>query len=309
MSINRLSSFLQKKGMLQPRHMTSVNKHVFYVETNHRERLILKRHHNHSRVEQQWNFFEQQSSYIPVPFQRFPNQKPFLYDNGMYWTISPYIPGQKLNYMAERDRVEALKSIQTFHNETEGIKLRYPLKKEIFYIRWYKRLQNFRNTESIFKEYGFLGLYKDMVQTAEKHLQYVSAYNWFELERAARKSGTWSHGDVASHNFIRYSGRIYLIDFDLLSCAPPLYDYIQLGQRFLPYLNWNAERLLSYKIVQNKYLKPWLHALFIPSDVMREWLYYIHSSPGRLMYGYLARMKEDWVKRQSFVKNAQNMLN
>ncbi|QKY69570.1 phosphotransferase [Lentibacillus sp. CBA3610] len=309
MNADRLSSFLLKNGGLKPVRLTSIQEHVVYIETNEGERLILKRHNNKLRVEQQWHFFEQQSSSIPVSFQRFPNQKQFLYDNGRYWTISPYIHGRKLNYVFAKDRKDALNVLKMFHNDTKGVKIRHPLIKEMFYVKWHKRLQKFMYTEPIFKEYRFNPLFTDIVQTAEKYLQLVSAFNWGELHDKARQLGTWIHGDVAAHNFIRSSGQIHLIDFDLLSCAPPLNDYIQIGQRYLPYLNWDLDRLLSYKIVPQKTIKPWLYSIFIPSDVMREWLYFLDSNSERPIRNYLEELEMDWLKRQYFLKTARKMLN
>jgi len=308
-SMDRLSSFLQKKGMLKTDYIDRIRKNVFYLETNHDNKLILKRHHNIRRVEQQWRFFEQQTTSFIVSFQRYPNQKQILAGNGQYWTISPYIPGQKLNYKTHEDRKASLQTLRTFHDETKGIKLPRPLQKERFYMRSYKRLQHFQKTEPVFWKCGLMSLFTDIVQTTENQLQNVSLFPWAEWEERARKSGTWIHGDVASHNFIRHSGQIYMIDFDLLSCAPEIYDYVQLGQRFLSYLNWDLQQLLSYKMVSDRFMWPWLHAILIPSDIMREWLHYINSDSGRPVSDYLAEMEANWIKRQSFFKLAQSMLN
>ncbi|MFD1362935.1 phosphotransferase [Lentibacillus salinarum] len=308
-NIDRLSSFLQKQGMLNVMLVSTIQNHVFYLEPFKGHSLILKRHRNRARLEQQWRFFAQQTSSVIIPFQRFPNQKPYLTDDSHYWTITPYIPGKKLNYHFAGDRESGLLALQTFHHDTKRIKVSSPLRQEIFYRRWSKRLQKFRNTAPLFQEYGFGALFNDIVQTTEKHLSLITGFDWAGLERSALQSGTWIHGDVAAHNFIRYKGRVYMIDFDLLGCASPLHDYIQLGQRFLPYLNWDSERLLSYNMVQEKYLRPWLYALFIPSDVMRDWLYYMNRRSIQPVGDYLEKMEREWIQRLSFLKTAIDMLN
>lgn len=308
MNYDRLSSFLYKNGMLDTRDMNSINRNVFYIKTFNDKSFILKKHRNKTRMEQQWSFFEQIKSPDIIPFEHFPNQKKFIYDKSYYWTISPYIRGKKLNYLVDKDRIESLETLKKFHGQASGINVLNRLKKDIFYLRWYKRLQTFKKTYYIFEDYHFKSLFEDIVQTTEKQLQIVSEIPWNRLEQKAKINGNWVHGDVASHNFIRNQKRIFIIDFDLLLCAPQLYDYIQLGQRFLPYINWNLNRLLSYNMVEERYLKAWLLAILIPSDVLREWIHFLYNTSNRSIHNYLSKMEADWLKRQSFLNSAKLML-
>ncbi len=309
MSLDRLSSFLRKKSMLKTTYMYRIQKHVFYMEAENGDQLILKRHNNRLRVEHQWHFFDRQTCSFIVPFRRFPNDKRFLIDNGYCWTISPYIPGRKLNYASPGDRAASLRTLQTFHTETKGIRINRPFRKELFYQRWYNRLQRFKNTEHLFKQLGFATLFLNIVQTTEHQLQELAHSPLSNLENESLKTGIWIHGDVASHNFIRYDGHVFMIDFDLLTCTSGIYDYIQLGQRFLPYLDWDLNRLMSYKMVHEKHLKLWLDAILLPSDIMREWLHYINGNSSRLAHDYLTELETNWNKRQSFLKMVQTVLN
>ncbi len=60
------------------------------------------------------------------------------------------------------------------------------------------------------------------------------------------------HGDVAHHNFLRdSSGKLHLIDFDLISIGPAFLDYLQYANRILPYLDWSFERLAKFSQIQN----------------------------------------------------------
>ncbi|WP_164668491.1 phosphotransferase [Virgibacillus doumboii] len=308
MNFDRLSSFLYNTGMLEILRITSIKNNVFYLETKGEEKFILKKHRNQAKVEQQWIFFEKLNLPVVIGFERFPNHKRFIKDNGQYWTISKYIKGKRLNYADEEDRQETLQTLQTFHEHSSGLKIPEPLKKELFYKRWYKRLQTFRKTEYIFIEYQFNSLYKDIVQTTEHALEIISEYPWNRLEQQAVAYGTWIHGDVASHNFIRGRNQLYMIDFDLLLCAPQLYDCIQLGQRFLPYTDFDLYKLLSYRMVEEQFLKPWLYGISVPSDILREWINYLYRTPERSVHNYLQTMHSNWMKRQSFLKEVRSML-
>ncbi|MBP1968787.1 hypothetical protein J2Z83_000881 [Virgibacillus natechei] len=308
---DRLSSFLFKEGGLSIHDLFCINFTVFYIQTTDGEEFLLKRHNKKDSVEQQWDFFTGIGKSNVIPFQGYPNGRKIISMNNYYWTISPFIQGKKLDYNSTEDRKQVVTSLQEFHYRAQGIHLEKPLTKELLFIRWYQRLLLFKKTSSIFKENGFENLYKDIVQTTVTHLRFVTQFPWEEYERKAKNQGRWIHGDVASHNFLRNKTdkRTYLIDFDLLQCTTPLYDYIQLGQRFLPYLRWDPEKLLSFKMVQDSEIKPWLYAVFIPSDILREWLHFLYKKPVSSPSHYLSQMEKTWVKRQDFVKNAKLMLN
>src|SRR5699024_143374 len=181
-----------------------------------------------------------------------------------------------------------------------------PIKKDLFLVRWEDRLNTFKKTASLFRDNGFEILYKDILQTMAFHLQLAAKLYWEKDEKKARLNGEWVHGDVASHNFIQ-NEQTFMIDFDLLICGSQLYDYIQLGQRFLPYINWDIGELLAYEMVSERDVKKWLSAIIIPSDVIREWLFFL--SHGSLpVKQYLSQMEKTWSKRHFFLKNAKSML-
>src|SRR5699024_7598119 len=152
-----------------------------------------------------------------------------------YWTITPFVEGEKLVYAYEKDRQRGIKALRRFHKDAKTVVISSPLKRKLFYVRWRDRLETFKKTKNYFVKHGFTTMYQDIVKTSESQLYNVSKLPWRRLEQQARKKGEWAHGDVAGHNFI-YGRDTFLIDFDLLAATPILYDYIQLGQRFLPYL-------------------------------------------------------------------------
>ncbi|OZU89837.1 hypothetical protein CIL03_01480 [Virgibacillus indicus] len=303
----RLSSFLYQEGKLEVDKISFIKPNVFRVATIKGENLVLKSHRRKDVMEQQWAFFERMNYSNAVSFKYFPNEKMFIADKNNYWTIAPYIRGEKLNYNRKTDRQKAVEALKNFHSKATGIYIQQPVYRELFIIRWIQRLSLFKKTEHLFAENGFKSLYKDIVQTMETQLRYLEQFPWHFFEKEALQKGSWIHGDSASHNFIKNS-QVYMIDFDLLHCTNQLYDYIQLGQRFLSYLNWDLDELLSYRMAEEMELKPWLYAILIPSDLLREWLYFLKSDSSTPIEEYLSQMEQSLSNRASFLKKAKLVL-
>lgn len=304
---NRLSSFLLNDGGLTASKISAVKAGVFYVETAAEEPLILKRHRKWTIVKQQWDFFEQLKNTAVIPFHHYPNGKKIITQDQSYWTISPFISGAKLRYKHKKDRDAAVHILHRFHADARGIHVARPVSKDLFFVRWERRLQSFIKTEQFFKENGFDILYKDIIQSMHFYLKQVQQLSWEKREREAQLHGHWLHGDVAAHNFIQ-GEQTYLLDFDLLACGSQLYDYIQLGQRFLPFIDWDLDELLACRMVAEKDMKKWLTAIFVPSDIIREWLFFLSQGSSGSVKQYLAQMEKMWMKRQFFLKNAGAML-
>jgi hypothetical protein len=306
--INRLSSFLYWEGNLEVDKIHPIKQNIYYIDDNYGDKYVLKGHSNQMNMKQQWEFFERSKSRYIVPFVRFPNgKKEITTGTNYYWTISPYVSGRKLNYEVAEDRRKAVKAIQRFHKESNQIFVKNIVKKPLFYKRWNARLHKFMETEPVFRKYGYFSLYEDIVLTMEKYLEIVSNYPWYRDQLNAERNGLWVHGDVASHNFIQ-NERTFLIDFDLLQCTNQIYDYIQLGQRFLPSLKWDLEKLLSYSMVRDELLERYLYSVFIPSDLLREWLHFLTRKRKLSTVEYLQNMEEEWVSRKVFLSKSNKLL-
>ncbi|HLR52852.1 MAG TPA: hypothetical protein VK072_08275 [Candidatus Avamphibacillus sp.] len=308
-SYYRLSSFLLSEGELEIKKISSIKRNVFYIESFSEEAFILKAHQKEKMVHQQWGFFDKINSNTTniIPFKEFPNGNKTITNNQFIWTISPYIVGRQLNYKNEEDRKDVTLALKAFHEDAMKIHIKPVIKKTLIIERWHRRMQSFQRTKNIFLKHGFANLYMDIVQLTERYLSKLNRIPWSSYEVKALKNGTWIHGDVASHNFIK-RGKVYLIDFDLLSCAPHIYDYIQLGQRFLPYVNWDLDKLLSYNIVPRHDIEKWLLGILVPSDVMREWRHYLSSKSKIATPFYLQKMEQKWMKRKKFSKAVNKML-
>ncbi|MFD2046206.1 phosphotransferase [Ornithinibacillus salinisoli] len=304
--IDRLSSFLYWEGNFRLKELKPIKNDVLLITSDNLERYILKRHSNKKNITQQWEFFSKINAEMITPFVRFPNGRKIISDeNHFYWTLTPFIQGRKLNYISPIDRKTAVQTLRNFHRNASEVFVENRVNKQLFYLRWYNRLQTFKKTEYLFLKFGYENLYKDITKKTEQSIQLVATYPWKLIQRQAEESGIWVHGDVASHNFIQ-NERTYLIDFDLLLCTSQIYDYIQLGQRFLPYVNWDIDQLLTYRMVEDSDVPIWLMAIAIPSDVLREWLHYLsHQRSDRSIDNYLTEMEKNWMKRKDFVKMAK----
>lgn len=304
---NRLSSFLLCEGELTVSDISLIKQDVFLAKKTETEIFILKKHRHKAIVNQQWDFFGQINEEGIVPFQLFPNGKKFIADHAGLWTIAPFKDGEKLRYKYQQDREKAVRALHCFHAAAQHIYVQAPVRRDLFPDRWIRRLNKFRMTECLFKENGFKTLYQEIIQVTQYYLQKMERIDWEQDEQKARKNGCWQHGDVAAHNFIQ-GDRTYLIDFDLLACGAQLYDYIQLAQRFLPYIGWDLDELLRLRMVGEEDMHKWLTAVFVPSDLIREWLFFLSHGSTAAVRQYLSQMEKAWSERRVFLKKAQKML-
>ncbi len=303
----RLSSFLLKEGELHPEEISRINSDVFYLKTADSAQYVLKRHRKKVSSEQQWDFFEAIDEVNIIPFIRFPNGRRIISGDG-YWTLAEYQQGKRLRYTRDADRSAAVQALKSFHEKAEGIHLQAQIKRGSYFFRAGQRLELFKKTHPFFELYGFENLYSDIVQQTALYLERSSAFSWEIREEQEKEQGKWMHGDVASHNFLHSGDQTFLLDFDLLQQTTQLYDYIQLAQRFLPCLNWDPEQLFRYRMVADSDMKPWLYAVGIPSDVLREWLHQLQTKEKSSLLVYLEKMETNWIERRYFLKKAEGML-
>ncbi|WP_121605373.1 phosphotransferase [Virgibacillus sp. Bac332] len=309
-SYYRLSSFLSQVGGIEVKAIQKIKKSTVYLVKTSNQKLILKKHSNKGNVLKQWGFFEKVNSPFINSFSHFPNGKLYLEEDEGVWTIAAYIIGEKLHYKNEQDRIKAVYCLKQFHKTARNIHVnsRY-LNTTPYLHRWYHRFHLFKETKPIFEAYNYRELYTDIVKTTTLHLKRITQFPWQIYEEDAKHKGLWIHGDVAGHNFINNNNQhTTLIDFDLLQNTAPLYDYIQLGQRFLPYLNWDINKLLAYEMIAQQDQKAWLNAICIPVDMMREWLHFLKRNKNDNPISELVRMQDSWEKRQYFFNDMKIML-
>lgn len=310
--VDRLVSFFHKEWSSSFKVKKKIKEHVFLCEAEG-ERWILKAYKSKRSLSQQLSFFKKWKSNNPmwVQFSSFPDGRIVKEWDQKYWVIMSFVSGQPLSYKKEEDRKEALEVIQAFHHQSERVQIKRPILRDPLYLRYYQRLKNLEETESYFTQFGYQWLYLDIVQTCRKLIHKYEELPWSSLEDESLTNGTWIHGDVASHNFIRRpDGLVCLIDFDLLSFSPQVYDYIQFGQRFIPWYEDKESDFISlfepYVNVQDPF---WQKGVVFPADILREWIRFVRNShnPAEIK-SYLKYLEVDWKRRKKFVKSFISML-
>lgn len=273
----RLLLFMNKKSGIPFNYIKRLKQGVWLLSA-HNDQWIVKEFPTKSKLVQQIALtnelikhdFNQTYTFIP---------KPFTMENRVFGLIQYIKPavGKPFDYSQVSNIVDVIQLLTHFHDTTSQFTTSFrgqiPLFQQL--NKWEKRLEDFKQSIHVHK---YIKAYS--------HLNKLFYYGELALEKMNDDPSFFHqepcciiHGDVASHNFIRRpNGTLCLIDFDLISIAPRHIDLIQLSTRILPSLNWDADRLFSLPVI-NKYnhIRPFLAALLYPSDVFREWNYFIRA--------------------------------
>ncbi|WP_162880787.1 phosphotransferase [Paraliobacillus sediminis] len=308
---SRLASFFLEEGDLKIATINIVKYPIFKLKTVTDQLYIIKGYKQFSVMDKQWKFFTEVNQSFITGFIAFPNKKHFIEGFGYYWALQPYHHATKLDYQKEEDRQAALQTLTDFHEVTRGIRIDTKMSQTDIIGKWFRRLEKWRQTKQILINTGNLVLYSEVENVMLERIDLYRSENTPEIEANKLYLLNWNHGDVASHNFLRDNrNRIYMIDFDLLSNAPPIYDYIQLCQRFLPYIDHSLDQLFTY--IQTFSLKEWrllLIGLTVPTDLIREWWYYtIRPHTEAEIEAYIGQFSISWQERKKFVDQVDTML-
>ncbi|UFT97905.1 aminoglycoside phosphotransferase family protein [Radiobacillus kanasensis] len=294
-----LSSFLQNKGEFYAERIQEWKPNVFFVEDTSKKGYILKSYVDSKPIIQQWRFFEQFQSPVVQSFCSFPNGEKMLKFKGKYWTLQSFSPGNKLRFQYEQDRRNAVDTVKIFHEHAQAIQITNPIKRVSYEQKCQMRLRRFWSSRDTFDAYGYSALFHDIV-----HATSVQIRRWSRVSHLIDHADQWIHGDLAGHNFLQeQDGRTRLIDLDLLGKAPFLYDFMQLGQRYLDHIDHDIHRLLSYNMCRREHIVPFLIGVSIPIDIMREWLHFMQKQPhGNEIIAYLTQLEKDWDYRKQFMQ-------
>ncbi|QTM99943.1 phosphotransferase [Sediminibacillus dalangtanensis] len=308
----RLSSFLQKRALLCPEKLRFLKHAVFVLRDDSGQKYILKGIKQRASVQQQLDFQTVYPDSDIVRFVHFPNGEFFLYEYGYHWLLMPYREGQSLQFANKQDRETAVEVLRNFHLAARGIKVADPVIRPPLVYKWENRLHRFSKTRFLFEAAGKDSLASEIIDTTASLLERLRKdIDWYTMEKTAVDRRSWTHGDVASHNFLRTnSSAVNIIDFDLLSLAPESYDWIQLGQRFLPYVNHDIKQLCSSLFSEKEEEIDFiLRSVGTPVDLIREWLLFSRRKPSwNQLFDYVSHLEEKWKQRVKFVKDVEIVL-
>lgn len=310
----RLLSIFQKQFPYKINEIYRLRDNVYKIKTA-KGVYILKGYSSYNRLKLQETFtsslqkegFDQTYSFISF------NQDPIIYE-GRYFGCIQYIEPLKrsFSYISEKERQEGLCLLDTFHRITEQSVRRYQsiLPEFNLHKKWLERRNQFERNSHFISHYV----------SNEMILEWLKWADW-SLDGIIRNESTIEkepnvilHGDVAHHNFLRgKDGKLYLIDFDLISIGPSSMDLLQYANRILPFINWNMNSLIGYKSLERLLNEhSYIYALAYPTDLFREWNRFIRENNDRtglklqqLINQTLTKMK----LRQQFINQLQKLVN
>ncbi|WP_198528209.1 phosphotransferase [Mesobacillus subterraneus] len=270
--LNRLFSYLNSELDGTIHSIKPLRGNVYLVDTQD-SRFILKGYQELRKLKIQEAFT---SSLRHAGFDssyKFLRMKSILPFQGLYYGCIEYLKQQekRFDYGTQSERDEGVALLSKFHDHSGLLVPSFTgmLPKADLARKWQHRKDEFTKNLPVVHFYVNSAVTNEILGWAEVSLSRFSALKT-ELEQ---EQPTILHGDVAHHNFLRAKGgKLYLIDFDLISIGPRAYDMLQYANRILPYLDWNFDSLK--KIF---YFKKWLryesflYGLLYPADILREW--------------------------------------
>lgn len=202
----------------------------------------------------------------------FEDHQPLFFEKVHYGCLG-YIPPSlnPFSFYNPRDRQDGLTLLAEFHRSTERTVEfnNHTLEKFSLINKWRTRVTQFRNNLSLSKLFIKEELLHELLVWAEW------SFNGVEREWVSIKDESLVvlHGDLAHHNIMRSrTGKLYLIDYDLIAIGNRRIDYLQYANRILPFINWSFEELAQFEkikpFLQEKFF---LYGLAFPTDIFREW--------------------------------------
>ncbi|MFP7734552.1 phosphotransferase [Priestia aryabhattai] len=298
-NLNRLFLYLKKKG-IQVETYRMKKPHVIIADTN-KGKKVIKAYRDKSKIEHVYHFLSQIQQEYAVNFETYPEGELYIKDRHLYWAMLPFVKQVKeITYESFQDREAVLQALTRYHRDVQKKKMAVytKLPKYDLILKWKKRLSSFQEASPIFREFNQFHVYEDIVTWGERALVLMERF------RDSRLNYSIIHGDVASHNFLKTNHLgIVMIDFDLSAKAPALYDYIQLVQRFLPYVQWSMKELLQHpKIKELSKQRFFLASLLFPSMLMRNWNINASSLSWAKRQSLMQQSVEEWSQRTRFYR-------
>lgn len=275
--------------------------------------MVLKQFADHKK----WSIQTKLTAYLKKAgftetYDFYTSIPPLYYKNRLYSLIEYIKPHhEKFHFFKHENRKEGLRLLSSFHQHSSGIIAdligEIPVFSQI--NKWEERLQFFQNSQHAIIPYVSEGILRDWIDWASWSLNGMRKYEHF----LRNEPNTVNHGDVAHHNFLRrFDGTLCLIDFDLVSVAPPMLDYLQYVNRILPSIKFDFNTLWNYQEFKEYQTNPaFLYALAFPTDIFREWNRLIKENRlGSQSYLHTVwkMTVEDFTKRMSFNQSVARLV-
>lgn len=270
---NRLFSYLSKELDANIQGIKQLRGNVYLVHTK-TSRFILKGYRDIRKLKIQEAFTSSlRKSGFDHSYSFYIQPNNTLYFQKEYYGCIEYIEPNDtaFHYEHEYDRNEGIELLNKFHEKTMGLAPSYTslIPKTDLVRKWRQRRVEFTKNLPQINYFISKDLTKDFLKWADFSLQgFIGKRNILETDSPAIL-----HGDVAHHNFLRSKeGKLYLIDFDLISTGSTAYDMVQYANRILPFLEWKMESLANVKHLSNWLNnEAFLYGLLYPADILREW--------------------------------------
>lgn len=298
---------------LQVKKIEKMRSHVYTLHLTNGQIFVLK---NFADLKK-WNMqkiltaFLKQSGFTTT-YEFYTFIPPLNYKDRLYCLIEYIKPhNEKFHFFNHENRKEGLRLLSNFHRASEAITANLSGEVPTFnqIKKWEERLGLFKSFLPVIGHYVSEVILEDWIAWACWSLKGMRKF-----EHLIRKeTNTIIHGDVAHHNFLRrFDGALCLIDFDLVSLAPPIIDYLQYANRILPSVNYDLNALWNYKELKQFQSNPaFLYALAYPTDIFREWNRLnkenlLGSQPH--LYSVWKMSVEDFTARMAFNKSVARMV-
>jgi hypothetical protein len=226
----------------------------------------------------------------------------------------PFYEGRDLHYGNIDDVRYAAESICSFHEQgcVPGA-LHDQVSEYKLFEKWKKRLASFKERAQEVKwPKEIAPLLPEIIFWGDYALDEFNHQQYAQLSHAEMQKGQLCHGDVAPHNFLLpRNGEAMLIDYDLITAAPRVIDWLQFTNRIMPFWKWRYEKIvpaLPEECLQYFRKKWFLQALVFPTDLYREWNRAFSSSSPISVDQVTRFTLSDFAHRKNFVKKIINHL-
>ncbi|HLO11905.1 MAG TPA: phosphotransferase [Pseudoneobacillus sp.] len=271
-NIRLLSSF-QNQFPYKIQALYHIRDNVFKIITT-KGVFVLKGYSSYSRLKLQETFssslrkegFKNTYSFISL------DQDPIIHQNKYFGCLEFIEPNYRpFSYVNKKERQEGLALLDEFHRITQqSVRVYQSILPEYdIQTKWTERRNQFFQNKDTISKYVPSEMISEWLYWADWSLEGIQK----NIQKIKEEFPVILHGDVAHHNFLRRKdGKLFLIDFDLISIGPRSMDLLQYANRTLPFMNWDLKLLSQYKNLNSLLSKEvYIYALVYPTDLFREW--------------------------------------